>query len=95
MYKRQQELSSTVLINVTALAVDDNHLYFASAGTKEMEFADGSIGRLNLVSGKIETLATAQPRPLDIALDASSVYWVNAGSTGNGPLDTAVMKMGK
>jgi hypothetical protein len=90
-----QELSSTVLINVTALAVDDNHLYFASAGTKEMEFADGSIGRLNLVSGKIETLATAQPRPLDIALDASSVYWVNAGSTGNGPLDTAVMKMGK
>jgi hypothetical protein len=42
--------------------------------------------------GAPTTLTSGQPMPSGIAVDATSVYWANAGSS---PTDGAVMKTAK
>jgi hypothetical protein len=60
--------------DVIRLAANDTHVYFAARDT-------GTISRVARTGGTVQIIATAQDRPVAITLDASNVYWANAGST--------------
>ena len=73
------------------IAVDATTVYWAYEGTSDKDYVDGSILRVSLDDGSIATLASGQWRPNQIAVDASSVYWVNGTSPDD--TDTVLMKM--
>jgi len=69
----------------TALAVDDQNLYWADRGTAGLPSGSGTgtINKVALVGGTIHTLASNQDGPVAIAVDGKSVYWMNGTGTVN------------
>jgi hypothetical protein len=55
----------------------------------------GSIARIAKAGGGAPTvLASAQPNPVNMAIDAVSIYWVNTGLKADGS-DGALMRLAK
>jgi hypothetical protein len=72
----------------TAVAADDNYIYWAEGTTS------GSISRCDFpLCGNPTLLADGQATPVDIALDATTIYWANSG--GATPSAGAIMKLAK
>ncbi len=63
------------------IAVDESNAYWTAT--------DGTVDKVPIQGGPVTALARAQARPDAIAVDASSVYWVDRG---DGQQDGAVMK---
>lgn len=57
-------------------ASDGTNLFYANQGTGS---GTGSIQRIPIGGGSATPIATAQSTPLDVAVDATNVYWTNAG----------------
>lgn len=66
------------------LVVDSQNAYWSDLG-------GGSLGSVALKGGPIVSIAVGQKEPIGIALDPTSVYWVNAANIGGG-LNGSVMK---
>jgi hypothetical protein len=77
-------ISDSSLGAAADVAVDSAYVYWAN------ESDPGSVFRIPLQGGVVETLATGQVSPYAIAVDASSVYWVNQG---DGPVLGSVMQL--
>jgi hypothetical protein len=74
--------------DVIELAANETDIYFALRDT-------GTISRVARTGGTVQILATAQDQPVALALDASNVYWANAGSTyGTGSVMRASLSGG-
>ena len=82
---------ATNLAHPTSLAVDATHLYWIDAGTDSTPSATGSVVRMPIAGGPVQTLASEQYGPLGIAVDRSRVYW-GVGGPG-GTYDGALMAM--
>jgi hypothetical protein len=55
------------------------HVYFVTEGTADAGYGDGTVMRTTVDGGAAVPIATAQKHPVSIALDATRVYWANAG----------------
>ncbi len=53
------------------IAVDATHVYFTNAA------ATGTVRRVPIGGGAVETIASGQLRPRDLAVNATHVYWTN------------------
>jgi hypothetical protein len=76
--------TTTIVSGLTALglgiAVDSTDAYVALGGQWP-----GKIVRISLATGTMTDLATAQPGPQAVVIDATNVYWTTYGSgAGNG-----------
>jgi hypothetical protein len=80
-------LASGIGSFVSGIAVDVTRVYWT--GTAGM---NGYVMAVPLEGGPAQTLATGQPDPLGLALDATAVYWVDYGPT-SGP--GSVMRVAK
>jgi len=63
------------------LALDTSHLYFTDSQA-------GRVARVSKLGGDVEVLVSGQTRPVAIAVDESSVYWVNG-------MDATLLKTAK
>jgi hypothetical protein len=77
---------------VIGLAVDDAYVYWSDLGTGH---GDGTIQKCAIAGcgGTPTTVASAQASPFRIAVDASAIYWLNVGNSGNGA--GSLMKLAK
>ena len=66
----------------SGLAIDDQFVYFTSSGS--------DVGKVSKSGGVVTSLATGQDQADGIAVDTSSVYWVNSGGA---PRTGSVMKL--
>jgi hypothetical protein len=71
--------------------LDGTSLYWAYLGRWDLDYVDGAILKVSLVDGSTTTLASGQWCPNQIAVDSSSVYWVNG--TNQNDDETSLMKM--
>jgi hypothetical protein len=55
------------------------HVYFVTEGTADAGYSDGTVMRTTVDGGAAVPIATAQKHPVSIAIDATRVYWANAG----------------
>lgn len=62
------------------VVVDATHIYWTTRGTVPA-FKDGTIMKAPIAGGDVVQLASAQARPLGLAVDASSVYWTSDNGT--------------
>jgi len=79
---------TTTLANFPAQGVtlDGDTVYFT-------DFDGGNVYKVPKSGGDVTTLATGQMQPWGIAVDAYSVYWVNAGSEQGSYPSGSVMKL--
>ena len=80
--------AATTLANLPALGVtlDGDNVYFTDR-------TGGNVYKVPKSGGDVTTLATGQMEPWGIAVDAYSVYWVNAGSEQGSYPTGNVMKL--
>lgn len=55
------------------------HVYFITEGTADAGYSDGTVMRTGVDGGAATPIATTQKRPVSLALDATHIYWANAG----------------
>lgn len=67
-----------------ALAATSTALYWASAENFQGISSEGSVGMAPLGGGNVTIIASAQNVPIGIGVNASGVFWINAGSSGGG-----------
>lgn len=60
------------------LVVAESTLYFIASG-HDIESKSGSVQSIGTSGGSSTTLASGQAGPVDMAVDAHNVYWVNTG----------------
>lgn len=65
-----------------ALALDEDRIYFVSAGTPP-GFLDGTVARIRIDGTGLETLVSGLWNPQQIRLHGPYVYWMNRASTGD------------
>lgn len=70
-----------------AIALDQDALYVTTDASKSCTAGGGQVLRIPFDTKTVEVLADKQDCPSGIAVDASGVYWVNAGSRTGGPLN--------
>ncbi len=82
----------------TALAADATHLYWASCGSLADTMngtahynSDGMIRSRPLAGGAVQTLATGQPCPFNVAVTGSHVFWMNIGTAAQDFADAGLM----
>jgi hypothetical protein len=85
---------ATAQNNPQSIAVDAANVYWtnkgtANEGTFAPSYTDGSVMQMPIGGGAPITLANNQLLLGSLAVDATSVYWTNAGTTGD---DGQVMK---
>jgi hypothetical protein len=88
--------STSVLVDTgrlnEGLTLGSGTIYWASCeGVSRCE--DGRISRVSLSGGSPVDLATGQPYPRAVAVDAEAVYWTNAGPGIMGSTNGSVMKV--
>jgi hypothetical protein len=70
------------------IAIDESYVYFTNFSSS------GKVQKVAKSGGPAIVLATDQSMPWGIAVDATSVYWVNAGNeSGQAPWTGSVMKL--
>ena len=72
------------------VAVDATYVYWADAGTTDN---GGSVQRVLIGGGTVETIATGQAYPWSLVVYSGSVYWTNLGTAANTYNDGSVMKL--
>jgi hypothetical protein len=78
-------------LDATALAVDGSYVYWVNSWASLANA--GTIMRVPIGGGTVETIATSQQSPVGIAVDATSVYWINQGTQKTVYTDGTVMKL--
>jgi hypothetical protein len=78
------------------IAVDASFAYFTSEGTVANSFHDGSVARISLAggvdAGPPVLIASARSRPQALAIDATSIYWVEvATGSSDGTLESCLL----
>ena len=81
---------ATGLDPMSALAVDDGHVYWASHGP----MSSYTVFRQPVAGGAPEMLVSQAERVSALALDATHVYWTNDDATEGGPIVTRMPKAG-
>jgi hypothetical protein len=78
-----------------SIAVDENNVYWTSAEDPSGNQGNGSVMSAPLGGGALTTLASGQNTPDGIAVDSTSVYWIDSGTgvlqscpVGGGPAVT-------
>ncbi len=72
--------TTLVTLGGTGIAVDDCFVYFTTGTPGAGLTPSGTVMKVAKTGGSPVTLATGQDQPGSIAVDATSVYWVNNGS---------------
>ena len=78
-------LTTTSTVNAWDIAVYGDDVYWTDVST---------VMKADVLTGDLTTLATDQQSPVSIAVDGTSVYWVNRG-TGSVSPDGTVMKVAR
>jgi len=69
-------ITPTVGDAIGPLAVDETTIYFITAD----DASTGSLYSIPRAGGMLNQLATKLPAPIDLVIDATSVYWINLGT---------------
>lgn len=79
---------ASVLNNPQYIAVDASNVYFTEFGTWNAGFGvqnnDGTIKKISIGGGATVALASALDGPKAIAIDATSIYWVEVANSVSG-----------
>jgi hypothetical protein len=67
------------------IAVDESSVYWTVGGNT---YGDGKVRRIAKAGGVVETLATGLKLPQDVAVDATTVFWIETGSGADGSLQS-------
>jgi hypothetical protein len=77
----------------TGLAVDDSNIYWT---TSEVGLNNGTVNRAGLGGEAPTVLASGQPTPAFVVVDATDIYWANLGACETSdPNVGAIMKLAK
>jgi hypothetical protein len=72
-----------------AMAIDATYVYWAEQGSNDLAvmpqpdpnaYKDGSIKRVPIAGGAVDTLASAEYDPYGLVADANNIYWTSWGS---------------
>lgn len=86
-------------ITATSMMFHDGTLYVGDVGTEVGGDPNHRVGSIHAIAadGRVATLATAQPSPQSLVIDAGTLYWSNGGwsdtSDGGRLTDAGIQKL--
>jgi hypothetical protein len=76
-------LQLAAALSPVAIAVDQTNVYFTSQGAPSQPTTMGTVSSVPIAGGAVTVLAPGRDKPSSVAVDGTSVYWLDSGSQGS------------